>query len=158
MREAYERAWATAAAPDGPWRNSFRTTPFDLASLGESAGAPPLAARFVVNEAHPQLKAKGGRLNRALHAAAAPQLEVGTREAYPPVARVGHAYPVRLPVGCALRDGRGVEWVIHAHPPNPANPERGNFLDGDYARACDELEKTWAAVLGAFHERLGGVP
>jgi len=148
IREAFEQA--RAADPEVAADRRFALV--DTASLTTMRTAG-LEARFIANPANHKLAARGIGINRAVHSAA-PELETATRACFPPSARPGVAYPVRVPSGCPLRDEQGCEWVIHVHGPN-FNRDRALCLDaGDYTTGCQLLAETYAALFDAFRDRL----
>lgn len=107
----------------------------------------------MANTANVKLSPKGSGMNRTLHLAAGPELEQATRAAWPPRARPGEAYPVRLSESCPVRRNEGIEWVIHVHGPN-MHPHRPNCLEGDYVAGCEQLRSTYAALFASFVARL----
>ncbi|KAL1529207.1 hypothetical protein AB1Y20_000163 [Prymnesium parvum] len=119
----------------------------DLPRLASSTGGAHIA-QVVANTANTKLNAKGGGLNKSLHALAGPALEQATRAKWPPCAKPGFAYPVLLPEACALRE-EGFEWVIHVNCPT-MNPNRPLCLEGDYERGAAQLSATYQALFEAF--------
>jgi len=106
-------------------------------------------AAAIANPANHRLSAKGGGLNRAVHAAA-PALESATRAAFSGgVAAAGRVLAVQLPTDCPLRAAQGVEYVIHAVAPN-MHPNRPDCLDGDYDTGCRQLAETYEHLFREF--------
>lgn len=144
QRAAFEAARAAEPGLASEPRFTLRAAP--LLKLASDAG---VRAAAIANPANHRLSAKGGGLNRAVHAAA-PALEGATRAAFSGgIAAAGRVLAVPLPTDCPLRATQGVEYVIHAVAPN-MHPNRPDCLDGDYDTGCRQLAETYEHLFREF--------
>ncbi|KAH9310082.1 hypothetical protein KI387_037993, partial [Taxus chinensis] len=133
------------AAEKGLDSNRFHTVVGDITKLYSEGG---LKCNAIANAANWRLKAGGGGVNAAIFKAAGPELEVATKERAKAL-NPGSALVVPLSPGCSLYKNEGVTNVIHVLGPN-MNPQRPNYLKGDYVKGCKVLHDTYSSLFESF--------
>lgn len=123
----------------------FFTFVGDITQLYTKGG---LRCNVIANAANWRLKPGGGGVNAAIFSAAGPALDLATKE------RAGSLLPgksiiVSLPSNSPLYSREGVTHVIHVLGPN-MNPNRPNFLSGDYIKGCKILCEAYTSLFEGF--------
>lgn len=95
-----------------------------------------------------RLKPGGGGVNAAIFEAAGSELEIETKKLAKTL-NPGSALVVPLPFTSPLYTREGVTHVIHVLGPN-MNPQRPNYLHGDYDEGCKLLRNTYSCLFHAF--------
>lgn len=95
-----------------------------------------------------RLKPGGGGVNAAIFEAAGSELEIETKKLAKTL-NPGSALVVPLPFTSPLHTREGVTHVIHVLGPN-MNPQRPNYLHGDYDEGCKLLRNTYSCLFHAF--------
>ena len=121
------------ARREGHRRGGARVVDADIAAPRTTTGS---GARYVGNAADHKLSPRASGVNKRLHAA------VGSRRAHeggtPAAAEPGCAYPVDLPVGCALRETRAcTASCTAARQTQPEQAERARRRRRGGARQAD---------------------
>jgi aprataxin len=101
-------------------------------------------------------KLGGDRLNIALHKAfgTANELHDLIQQVYPrEVPEIGKAYLVKVPEAHPLHQTKGLKFVVNILGPN-MNPNRLDYLDGDYELGEKLLEKSYDAMFLSFSQLL----
>ncbi|CAM6129922.1 unnamed protein product [Calypogeia fissa] len=123
----------------------FLTFVGDITKLRSSNGP---GCNIIANAANWRLKAGGGGVNAAIYSAAGPDLERATKKVAQTL-NPGTSVAVQLPESSPLYMNEGVTHVIHVLGPN-MNPQRPNFLSGDYSEGCRILQSAYASLFLHF--------
>ncbi|XP_073525788.1 uncharacterized protein [Phyllobates terribilis] len=125
--------------------NRFCTFVGDITQLHSVGG---LRCNVIANAANWRLKPGGGGVNAAIYSAAGPALEAATKKQAGNLSP-GKAIVVPLPSSSPLYSREGVTHVIHVLGPN-MNPQRPNYLNGDYGEGCRVLQNAYSSLFESF--------
>ena len=139
----------------------------DITALRTTKG---LTADCIINAANSTLSNQGQGANRAIHDAAGPELYRTSRRMHPSRAQVGQVYPVTLSDSNPFFQRERVRHVSVSHSPSEAtwvsqigqilqvcgpnmNPQRANYLKGDYSVGRKLLSQAYQSIFSCFYDK-----